>query len=110
MLAKTAIAAAVLSALFVPGLPAGAHAQSGNFTCTSAGGILSCGGSVGRGRGSFPQIIRLQSADPEAEERYSAERQRKWLARCQPEFVQDHYGVSRARYVAAGCDVGKTED
>lgn len=110
MLARTAIAAAVLSAAFVSGLPAGARAQSGGFTCTSSAGILSCAGSIGRGRGSFPQIIHLQPADAQAEERRSAERYRKWLARCQPEFRQDRYGVSRARYVASGCDFGKTED
>ena len=40
----------------------------------------------------------------------SAERERKWLARCRPVAQEDALGISRYRYAAAGCEFGKTED
>jgi hypothetical protein len=40
----------------------------------------------------------------------SAERERRWLARCRPVAKEDSLGVSRYQYAAAGCEFGKTED
>jgi hypothetical protein len=40
----------------------------------------------------------------------SAERDRKWVARCRPVLRQDRYGVDRYEYAAPGCEFGKTQD
>ena len=40
----------------------------------------------------------------------SAERERKWLARCRPVAKRDSLGVSRYHYAAAGCEFGQIED
>ena len=40
----------------------------------------------------------------------SAERDRKWVARCRPVLRQDRYGVDRYEYAAPGCDYGRTQD
>ena len=40
----------------------------------------------------------------------SAERERKWLARCRPIAKEDALGVSRYVYAASGCEFGKLQD
>jgi hypothetical protein len=40
----------------------------------------------------------------------AADRERKWVARCKPQIVQDRYGVRRYHYAAPGCEFGKSED
>jgi hypothetical protein len=103
------IAAAIfsLALVFMPAVPAPAQAADtvvggclwswGAYMCTER---WSNGASNGRER---------PAADPrDAAE--SAERERKWAARCKPEIRQDRFGVSRYRYAAPGCEFGKSED
>ena len=40
----------------------------------------------------------------------SLERDRRWADRCHPTIVPDHYGVSRYRYAAPGCEFGVDEN
>jgi hypothetical protein len=41
------------------------------------------------------------------EARAAAEaRDRRWVARCRPAIQQDHYGMPRYIYAAAGCEFG----
>ena len=40
----------------------------------------------------------------------SAERERKWLARCRPIAREDALGITRYVYAGSGCEFGKTED
>lgn len=81
-------------------------------TPAAAGGVdsLSCTGA-----GNFFSCVRRWDATPErltpdpADEARSAERERKWLARCRPVLRQDAYGVGRYQYAAPGCEFGRTE-
>ena len=40
----------------------------------------------------------------------SAERERKWVARCRPVVKQDRYGVERYQYAAPGCEFGRFQN
>ncbi len=53
--------------------------------------------------------VRLLHPETEAEKALSAERDRKWEARCRPAVFQDRYGVARYRYAAPGCEFGVIE-
>jgi hypothetical protein len=53
--------------------------------------------------------IRLVRPQTEAEKTLSADRDRKWQARCHPAVFQDHYGVPRYEYAAPGCEFGVVE-
>jgi hypothetical protein len=73
--------------------------MTGAFTCTSYWRH-----GVGGGGQYLPwQVDARQTAA-------SAERERKWLARCRPVTTEDQFGISRYRYAAKGCEFGKTED
>ena len=86
-----------------------AHAQSAGFTCVGSGSALSCAGRVGA-PGDFPQIIHVRAPYSERELAEAADRDRKWLARCEPIIRQDRNGVRRYLYRAPDCDVGRYED
>jgi hypothetical protein len=77
-----------------------------NTTCLSSGGGISCTTQWQRTGGG--QVLPWQ-IDPR-ETAATAERERRWLARCRPVARQDQFGVSRYSYAAAGCEFGKTED
>jgi hypothetical protein len=77
-----------------------------NTTCLTSGGGISCTTYWQRTGGG--QVLPWQ-IDPR-ETAASAERERRWLARCRPTARQDQFGVSRYSYAAAGCEFGKTED
>jgi hypothetical protein len=87
-----------------------AHGQEGGMVvlnCVGSGFAISC---VKRwGSRPDPYVRRLVPRDPQ-EEAESAERERKWAARCRPVMKQDRYGVSRYEYAAQGCEFGKTQD
>jgi len=97
------------------------------WTAARADGVLlgSCIGSPGffgshgavRSQGAVNCVIRWGGAgDPyirtvpepvgQAERERSAERERKWEARCKPVIAQDGYGVPRYRFSAPGCEFG----
>jgi len=77
-----------------------------NTTCLQTGGAFSCTSHWRHVTGS--QYLPWQT-DPR-ETAASAERERKWLARCRPVATEDQFGISRYRYAAKGCEFGKTED
>jgi hypothetical protein len=56
---------------------------------------------------SNPHVIDVAGASSHDEKVESAERERLWVARCQPEVQQDNYGVSRYKYKEPGCEFGK---
>ncbi len=104
----------MLRGLGVPALVAGALVTAALLAPgpAAAGGIdsLSCTGS-----GAFFNCVRRWDATPERltpdpeDEARSAERERKWLARCRPTVRQDSYGVGRYHYAAPGCEFGRSE-
>lgn len=53
--------------------------------------------------------VRLVPTQTEAEKALSADRERKWQARCRPAVFQDIYGVRRYEYAAPGCEFGVIE-
>jgi hypothetical protein len=53
--------------------------------------------------------VRLVPPQTEAEKALSADRERKWQARCRPAVFQDAYGVARYEYAAPGCEFGVIE-
>jgi hypothetical protein len=64
---------------------------------------------VTRWGGYSDPYIRLVPEKTEAQKALSAERDRKWQARCKPVVLQDRYGVPRYEYAAAGCEFGVIE-
>jgi hypothetical protein len=56
-----------------------------------------------------PYVRLLHPPETEAEKKISADRDRKWQARCHPAVFQDHYGVQRYEYAAPGCEFGVIE-
>ena len=85
-----------------------AHAQSASFTCVGSGASVSCAGRLGPAE--FPQIIQVREPYTERELAEASDRDRKWLARCEPILRQDRNGVRRYLYKAPDCDVGRYDD
>jgi hypothetical protein len=77
-----------------------------NTTCLRVAGAFTCTTQWRHGVSSqyLPWLVDAR------ETAASAERERKWLARCRPVATEDPLGISRYRYAAAGCEFGKTED
>jgi hypothetical protein len=53
-----------------------------------------------------PHIIQVPALVSEQDIAESKERDRLWLARCQPEVRPDRYGVPRYVYSRPGCEFG----
>jgi hypothetical protein len=86
-------------------------AQAGGIvigSCLRSGGTLSC--AARWGAGGDPYIRGVAGPRNVQEEADTAERERKWMARCRPIIHQDQYGVGRYYYAAPGCEVGRIED
>jgi hypothetical protein len=64
---------------------------------------------VKRWGGYGDPYVRLVPSQTEAEKALSADRERKWQARCRPAVVQDLYGIPRYEYAAPGCEFGVIE-
>jgi hypothetical protein len=75
--------------------------------CVGSRYSISC---VSRG-GSYsdPYVRLVHHPETAAEKALSAERDRKWQARCRPAVFQDQYGVPRYEYAAPGCEFGVIE-
>jgi hypothetical protein len=74
-------------------------------SCVASGGLFSC---VTNWHKSYDDTRPRQKTEQELAE--SAERDRRWVARCRPIIRQDRYGVDRYEYAAPGCEFGKTEN
>ncbi len=77
---------------------------AGAVSCVGSPGAVSCAG-----RWEWTGDARRRPLT-EQEEAESAERHRKWVARCRPVIKQDQFGVGRYFYAAPGCEFGKTQD
>jgi hypothetical protein len=98
------IVALILLATSVPFDPANADGID-VMSCVGSFGSFSC---VERwGPAGDPLVRHRPDLQQDAE---SAERERKWAARCRPVVKQDQYGVGRYRYAAPGCEFGKFQD
>jgi hypothetical protein len=86
---------------------AGAEDTIGIIGCVGAPGSVNCVLRVGPA--GDPYVRTVPQPDTEADKARAAERDRKWLARCRPIVAQDHYGVPRYHYAAAGCEFGIIE-
>jgi hypothetical protein len=97
-----ALTCGIAPATLAPARADGSFAGS----CLGAPGALSC---VARWNTGTANVRSVAAQDPrDAAE--SAERERKWVARCKPVIKQDRYGVARYEYAAPGCEFGKSED
>jgi len=77
---------------------------AGAVSCVGSAGAISCAGRwEWTGEGRRRQLTEQEEAE-------SAERHRKWVARCRPVIKQDQFGVGRYFYAAPGCEYGKYED
>jgi len=94
-----AVAAIIFSAAYADGMAVGG--------CTGTGGSVSC--VVRWGEAGDPYIRKVPEPTDELERKRAVERDKKWEQRCRPTIVQDHYGVPRYRYGAAGCEFGIIE-
>ena len=82
-------------------------AQADAVRSTSCGGTFWSQSCVTRWRENVgnPHIIQVPALS-EQEIAESKERDRLWLARCQPEVRPDRYGVARYNYSRPGCEFG----
>jgi hypothetical protein len=94
-----------LGLLIAPGalLPANAGGVV-NGSCVGGGGAISCAATWGPAGDPYVRTVPVPRTDEERAQ-YDA-RDRKWVERCHPVIVQDHYGVARYRYAAPGCEFG----
>jgi hypothetical protein len=76
-----------------------------NHSCVETNGSFVCAETWSEGRSGFPRIVNVPRSQEEATA--VAERERSWLARCQPVIQYDRYGVGRYHYKAAGCEFGR---
>ncbi len=74
--------------------------------CIGSRYTLNCVAHWGSYSDPYVTVLHPQT---EAEKELSAERDRKWQARCRPEVFQDRYGVPRYEYAAPGCEFGVIE-
>ena len=74
-------------------------------SCVGTWGAMSCVKTWREGV-SNPHIISVgpRTHDDKVD---SAERERLWVAYCQPALRQDRYGVSRYSYAKPGCEFGR---
>jgi hypothetical protein len=105
----TILSAATLAVVVVsaePGHAGGAFSGS----CVRSGSAVACSAQWGKAQGGIPHVLQMPALTTDRAEAESAERDRKWVARCKPIVQQDRYGVGRYHYLATGCEYGKTED
>ena len=100
-------AAAVLAAVLSAAQPAAAEGVT--TSCVYGFDYEFCREQKGATGYGIPLIIQVPApaADRAGE---SAQRERKWLARCRPAIRHDEYGVGRYVYAARGCEFGRSED
>jgi hypothetical protein len=60
--------------------------------------------------GPIAEVLKVPGPTTDEDVAESAERDRRWTARCRPTVREDARGVPRYQYAAPDCDLGKTED
>jgi hypothetical protein len=97
--------AIITPVLWVSNALADTVSGSWQTTCVGSRGLVTC---VDKWHKTYGDSGPRQKTEQEIAE--SAERDRKWVARCRPVLRQDRYGVDRYEYAASGCEFGKTQD
>jgi hypothetical protein len=80
-----------------------------SLSCVKSGASFICVADSDNRHG-VARILEIRPTGAAEQETASAQRERDWIARCRPLIRQDRYGVSRYRYVAPGCEFGKSGD
>jgi hypothetical protein len=97
--------AIVVSAMTLTSVYAGGV---GNLSCVRGAGSVSCVGQWGPP--GDPNVRAVPRSLGYEEKAQALERDRKWLAQCQPVIRRDPYGVARYQYAARGCEYGIGDD
>jgi hypothetical protein len=98
-------AMALQAVVFTPALADVTYSAS----CVGGGGSASC--VLMKRKGPIGPAGIYKVAEPRGEELEAAmERDRQWVARCNPVIRQDAYGVGRYYYAKPGCEFGKLDD
>jgi hypothetical protein len=82
-------------------------------SCVGGGSFFTGSGTcvLMKRKGAIGPAGIYKVAEPRGEELEEAmERDRKWVARCNPVIRQDAYGVGRYHYAKPGCEFGKLDD
>jgi hypothetical protein len=72
--------------------------------CVGGMGAINC--VVREGPAGDPYVRNVPAPLSDEERERSAQRDRKWIKRCNPVIAQDQFGVPRYHYAAAGCEFG----
>lgn len=78
-------------------------------SCVFAGGAAHCVRQFRYGDHGTNGVTSMREPSPE-EIAEARERERRWVARCQPRLRPDAYGVNRYVYTARGCEYGRDRD
>jgi hypothetical protein len=103
------LAALALLALSIMAAPARSEPgdRTYTFNCFGTGNMRSCV-ATSRGPRFHPNVINVPA--PNADDLAAAEaRDRRWVERCRPVIRQDHFGMPRYSYSAAGCEFGRLD-
>jgi hypothetical protein len=104
------LTALALLALSIMAAPARSEPGEGTYTsnCYRTGRTESCVATFRRGN-FHPNVINVP-APTNADDIAAAEaRDRRWVERCRPVIRQDHFGMPRYSYSAAGCEFGRLD-
>jgi hypothetical protein len=104
------LAALALLALSIMAAPARSEPGDGTYTsnCYGSHRMESCVTTSRSGR-FHPNVITVP-APTNADDLAAAEaRDRRWAERCRPVIRQDHFGMPRYSYSAAGCEFGRLD-
>jgi hypothetical protein len=104
------LAALALLALSIMAAPARSEPGDGTYisNCFGTGRMKSCVTTFRSGR-FHPNVITVP-APTNADDLAAAEaRDRRWVERCRPVIRQDHFGMPRYSYSAAGCEFGRLD-
>ena len=104
------LAALALLALSIMAAPARSEPRDRTYTfnCFGSGNARSCVATSRRGR-FHPNVITVPAQTNEADLAAAEARDRRWVERCQPVIRQDHFGMPRYSYSAAGCEFGRLD-
>jgi hypothetical protein len=105
-LGAVAVSATMLGVIMAPAAQAGSAAAN----CVGSGRSISCVALWGSNEGGLGRVVHFPRKLSEEEQAASADRDRKWAARCQPALRYDDLGVVRYTYTASGCEFGRHSD
>ena len=101
-----ALGAMVLS--FTTPARAEPEAIGGRLSCFGSFGARTCVWAEGPTRAN-PHIIQVPQPVSDEDRARADARDKRWVERCRPRVVQDHFGVPRYVYASAGCEFGRLD-